>query len=86
MSMDSSDSESSLYPMISRLWDDCAGLNAATDKTSRNPKIQALIDEIINDGSTDDHTTPPEKKSPVDVFEWWEKDASAAFFRHFCQG
>ena len=33
------------------LWDDCAGLNAGTDKTSKNPKIQALIDEIINDGS-----------------------------------
>ena len=50
-----------------RLWDDCAGLNAGTDKTSINPKIHALIDEIINDGSTEDHTTP-EKKSPVDVF------------------
>ena len=51
-----------------RLWDDCAGLNIATNKTSKNLKIQALIDEIINDGSTEDHTTPPEKKSPVDVF------------------
>ena len=51
-----------------RLWDNCAGLNAATDKTSKNPKIGALVDEIINDGSTEDHTTPPEKKSPVDVF------------------
>ena len=51
-----------------RLWDNCAGLNAATDKTSKNPRIQALINEIINDGSTEDHTTPPEKKSPVDVF------------------
>ena len=50
------------------LWDDCAGLNIATDKTSKNPKIQVLIDEIVNDGSTEDHTTPPEKKSPVDVF------------------
>ena len=51
-----------------RLWDNCAGLNAAADKTSKNPKIRDLIDEIINDGSTGDHTTPPEKKSPVDVF------------------
>ena len=50
------------------MWDDCAGLNAGTDKTSKYPKIQALVDEIIIDGSTEDHTTPPEKKSPVDLF------------------
>ena len=50
------------------MWDNCAGLNAATDKTSKNPKIRGLIDEIINDGSIDDHTTPPEKNSPVDLF------------------
>ena len=50
------------------MWDNCAGLNAVTDKTSKNPKIRALIDEIINDGSTGDHTTPPQKKSE-DVFE-----------------
>ena len=43
---------------------------AASDKTSnlsKNPKIQSLINEIINNGSTEDHTTPPEKKSLVDV-------------------
>ena len=49
------------------MWDNCAGLNAATHKTSKNPEIRALIDEIINDGSTEDHTTPPKRKSPVDV-------------------
>ena len=34
-----------------RLWDDCAGLNAAdmTSKPSKKPKIQSLLDEIIND-------------------------------------
>ena len=39
---------------IKRLWDDCAGLNAA-DKTSKpfkSPKIQSLLDEIINDNSS----------------------------------
>ena len=54
-----------------RLWDDCAGLNAAADKTrnpSKNPKIQSLSDEIINNGSTEHYTTLPEKKSSVDVF------------------
>ena len=39
-----------------RLWDDCAGLNAAVDKTSKlskSSKIQSLLlDEIINDNST----------------------------------
>ena len=45
----------------------CAGLNAGTDKASKNPKIRALIDEIINDDLTEDNTNPPEK-SPVDVF------------------
>ena len=47
-----------------RLRDDCAGLNDAADKTSKlpkNPKIQSLIDEIIDDGSTEDQTTPPEE-------------------------
>ena len=47
---------------------DSAELNAGTNKISTNPKIQDLIDEITNDGSTENHTTPPEKKSPVDVF------------------
>ena len=45
-----------------RLLNYSAELNAGAEKTSKNPKIQALIDEIINDGSTEDHTTPPEKK------------------------
>ena len=47
----------------------CAGLNAAdkTSKLSKNPKIQSQIDEIINDVSTEVHTTPPEQKSSVDV-------------------
>ena len=31
-----------------RLWDNCAGLDAATDQTSTNPKIRALINKIIN--------------------------------------
>ena len=35
-------------------WDDCAGLNAAdkTSKPSKSPKIQSLLDEIINDNSS----------------------------------
>ena len=37
-------------------------------RLSKNPRIQALVDEIINDGSTEDHTTPPQKKSPVDLY------------------
>ena len=37
-----------------RLWDDCAGLNAAdkTSKPSKSPKIRSLLHEIINDNST----------------------------------
>ena len=54
------------------MWEDCAGLNVAADKTSKlskSPKIQSLIDEIINDGSTEHHTTPPEKTPSVIVVE-----------------
>ena len=47
---------------------DSAELNAGTDKSSKNPKIRALIDEIINNGLIEDHITPPEQKSPVDLF------------------
>ena len=37
-----------------RLWDDCAGLNAAyqISKPFKSPKIQSLLDEIINDNLT----------------------------------
>ena len=46
-----------------RLWDDCAGLNAAdkTSKPSKNPKIQSLLGEIIND-SAPSHEIPQKKK------------------------
>ena len=46
-----------------RWWDDCAELNAATDKTCKppkNPRIQSLLDEVINDG-------PPEKSPPSTI-------------------
>ena len=43
------------YVPRKRLWDDCARLNAAaaekTSKPSKSPKIQSLLDEIINDSS-----------------------------------
>ena len=52
-----------------RSCDDSSELN--TNKPSKNPMIRSPIDEIINDGSTEDHTTPPcvpQKKPSVDVF------------------
>ena len=36
-----------------RWWDDSAEFNAATDKTcqpAKNPRIQSLLDEVVNDG------------------------------------
>ena len=52
--------KSSSHVTRKRLWDDFSELNAAVDKIgkpSKNPKIQSLTDEIINDGSTEGH--PP---------------------------
>ena len=33
----------------------------------KNPKIQVMINEIIND-PPEDHTTPPQKKASADAF------------------